>query len=84
MLREDEGRGSTGGFRLFGAALPYLPSLMLRLGGSLLLLKRDAKKGGKTFRKELLQQGIDETTATQLTELYLQSSNIKQYVGFFR
>ena len=48
----------------------------------LLRLKLDAKKGGKTFHKELLHQGIDETTAAQLTEIYLQPSNIKQYMGF--
>ena len=84
MVKDVEDQESVEGFRIFGPILPYLPSLILRLGGSLLRLKRDAKKGGKTFHKELLQQGIDETTATQLTELYLQSSNIKQYVGFFR
>ena len=84
MVKDVEDKESVGGFRIFGIILPYLPSLMFRLGGSFLRLKLDAKKGGKTFHNELLHQGIDETTAAQLTELYLQPSNIKQYMGFFR
>ena len=84
MVKDTEGRGSAGGFRVFGALLPYLPSLMLRLGGSFLRLKRDAKKAGRTFQNELVYQGIDEKTATKLTEMYLEPSNIKQYMSLFR
>jgi len=84
MAKDTEDQSASGGFRMFGALLPYLPLLMLRFGGSFLRLKRDAKKAGKTFHKELLRQGIDETAATQLTEIYLQPSNIKQYVDLFR
>lgn len=84
MVKNTEDQGSAGGFRVLGALLPYLPSLMLRLGGSFLRLKRDAKKGGRTFQKELLRQGIDEGTAAELTEIYLEPSSIKQYMGLFR
>jgi len=84
MVKNVEDKEPAEGFRMFAVFLPYLPSLMLRFGGSLLRLKRDAKKGGKTFRKELLRQGIDEETAAQLTEIYMQPSNIKQYMGIFR
>ena len=84
MVTETKDQGSEGGFRLFGALLPYFPSLILRLGGSLLRLKSDAKKAGRIFQKELLSQGIDEETATEFTEMYLQPSNIKQYMGLFR
>ena len=84
MVKNTEGQGSAGGFRMFGALLPYLPSLMLRFGGSFLRLKRDAKKAGRTFQKELLRQGIDEGTAAELTEIYLEPSSIKQYMGLFR
>ena len=84
MVKNTEGQGSAGGFRVLGALLPYLPSLMLRLGGSFLRLKRDAKKAGRTFQKELLRQGIDEGTAAELTEIYLEPSSIKQYMGLFR
>ena len=70
--------------RLFGMVLPSLPLLLLRSGGALLRFKRDAKKGGKAFHKELLCQGIDETTAAELTVIYLELSNIKNYMKFFR
>ena len=83
MVKYTEDRGSAGGFRVFGALLPYLPSLMLRLGGSFLRLKRDAKKAGRIFQKELVHQGIDEGTAVELTEIYLEPSSIKQYMGLF-
>lgn len=84
MVKNTEDQGSAGGFRVLGVLLPYLPSLMLRLGGSFLRLKRDAKKAGRTFQKELLRQGIDEGTAAELTEIYLEPSSIKQYMGLFR
>lgn len=84
MVKNTEDQGSAGGFRVLGALLPYLPSLMLRLGGSFLRLKRDAKKAGRIFQKELMHQGIDEGTAAELTEIYLEPSSIKQYMGLFR
>jgi len=70
--------------KVFGMILTSLPILLLRSGGAFLCFKRDAKKAGRMFQKELLRQGIDETTASQLTEIYLQPSTIKQYMGFFR
>ena len=84
MVKNTEDQGSAGGFRVLGALLPSLPSLMLRLGESFLNLKRNAKKAGRTFQKEPLCQGIDEGTAAELTEIYLEPSSIKQYMGLFR
>jgi len=84
MVKNTEDQGSARGFRVLGALLPYLPSLMLRLGGSFLRLKRDAKKAGRIFQKELMHQGIDEGAAAELTEIYLEPSSIKQYMGLFR
>ena len=81
MVKDTGDQGVAEGFRMFGAFLPDLPSLRLRLGGSFLRLKRDAKKAGRTFQKELLRQGIDEETATELTKMYLEPSNIK--IDFF-
>ena len=83
MDKKNEEKGPAEGFRMFQYILPHLPSLMLRLTGSFLKLKRKAKKGGKEFHKELIKQGIDETTAMQLTEIYLKPSNIKQYFNIF-
>ncbi len=62
--------------KIFGVIIPFIPKLMFRCAGSFLRFKRQAKKGGKAFKKELLNQGLDKKTATSLTEEYLKSSNI--------
>jgi len=66
--------------KIFGILLPSMPSLMFRLGGTLLRFKSQANKAGKVFKKELIAQGIDEDTATDLTETYMQGSHIRQYI----
>ncbi|KAA0002383.1 MAG: hypothetical protein FE048_03905 [Thermoplasmata archaeon] len=67
-------------FRVFGMVLSSLPSLMFRLGKTFLKFKREAKKGGHIFQKELIAQGLDTEKAAELTEIYLESSNLKQYI----
>ena len=47
-------------------------------------LNKDAKKAGKVFRKELINQGVDKKTAVELTEKYLEGSNIIRYMQNFR
>lgn len=84
MAEDIEGQERVEGSRLFGMILPHLPSLMFKLGGTFLRFKREAKKAGNTFQKELVKQGIDPTTAAELTEIYLESSNVKHYMSFFR
>jgi len=71
-------------FRFFGMMLPSMPSLMIRLGGTFLRFKRDAKKAGKVFRKELISQGLDKKTAAELTEIFLDGSNLTKYMFSFR
>lgn len=71
-------------FRFFGIMLPSLPSMMFRLGGTFLRFKKDTKKAGKVFRKELINQGVDKKTAVELTEKYLEGSNIIRYMQNFR
>ena len=66
--------------KLFGIMLPSMPSLMFRLSGIFLRFKRDANKAGKVFRKKLIEQGIDKKTATELTEIYMESSHIRKYL----
>ncbi|MEF8848721.1 MAG: hypothetical protein V5A68_06260 [Candidatus Thermoplasmatota archaeon] len=56
------------------------PSLMFRLGGNFLRFKRNAKKGGKIFKKELLDQGIDKSVAEGLTREYLEGSRFFKYL----
>ena len=66
------------GFCIFRTILPSLPSLVFKIGGVYLKFKREAKKAGYTFREELLKQGINTGTAEELTEIYLEPSNIRQ------
>ena len=66
--------------RFFSVLLSSLPSLMIRFGGTFLRFKRDAKKAGKVFRKELMKQGLDKQTATDLTEIYMQGSDISKMI----
>ena len=70
--------------KVFGILLPSLPSLMFRFGGIFLRFKRDAKKAGKVFKKELINQGIDKHTATELTEIYMEGSDISRLIQGFR
>jgi len=62
--------------KFFGLLLPSLPRLILRCGGTFLRFRRDAKKAGKVFRKELIEQGLDKQTATSLTDIYMEGSDL--------
>ena len=66
--------------KIFGMILPSLPHLILRFGGVYLKFRSEAKKGARIFQKELLKQGIDKETAEELTEIYLESSNLLKYI----
>ena len=68
----------------FGVALPMLPRLMVRFTGAFLRFKSHARRGGRFFHKELLQQGVDKETAEKLTERYLEGGNLFQYIPFFQ
>jgi len=70
--------------KLFGMLLPSMPSLLIRLSGTFLRLKRRANKAGRIFNKELRKQGIDKETAKELTEIYLQSSHVRNYIQRLR
>ena len=69
-----------GGIKLFGLLLPKMPSLMFRLSRTLLKFKTRANKAGRVFKKELVKQGLDEETAEELKEIYLEGSHIRQYL----
>ena len=70
--------------KLFGIILPSFPYLMLKFGGLFLRFKREAKKGGRIFQKELMNQGLDKSTAAELTEIYLEGSNLLRCIQYFR
>jgi hypothetical protein len=76
MSRKEELKKEENPFKYIGIMIPVLPSLMFRLTGTFLRFKRDAKKAGKIFRKELIKQGFDKKTANQLTDKYLEGSNL--------
>ena len=66
--------------KFFGILLPSLPHLMIRFGGTFLRFKRNAKKAGKVFKKELIKQGLDKRTASELTETYMAGSDISKLI----
>jgi len=76
MSRKKEWERENHPIKFLGMMLPAMPSLLFRLTGTFLRFKRDAKKAGKVFKKELLRQGFDKKTASELTEKYLESSNL--------
>ena len=61
---------------LFSIILPLIPNLLLKSGWAFVRFKMDAKKGGSIFQKELMNQGLDKTIATKLTDIYLEGSNL--------
>jgi len=76
MSEEINNKINGGPIKIFGVLLLSLPSLMFRFGRLYLRFKRDAKNAGKIFKKELMKQGLDKQTASNLTELYIDGSNL--------
>ena len=84
MNKENKDEREVDGIRLFGMLLPKMPSLIFRLSGTFLRFKSQANKAGKVFKKELVKQGIDEETAEELKEIYMEGSHIRQYLTNMR
>jgi len=72
------------GMKIFGVLLPSLPKLLFKFSITFLRFKRGAKKAGRVFRKELIKQGLDKHTASELTGLYMKGSEIKNFIQNFR
>ena len=70
--------------KIFGLMLPSIPSLLSRIGGTFLRFKRDAKKAGRVFHRELRAQGLDKKMAGELTSIYLEGSNLVKYITILR
>ena len=77
-MNEKEEASKSNLIELFGAILPFLPTLLLKSGWAFLRFKMEVKRGGDIFQKELINQGLDKTTATRITGIYLEGSNIFQ------
>ncbi len=71
-------------FEAFKVLIPYIPTMLFRIPGTLFHIKKMAKRGGNVFQRELIAQGIDRETARKLTESYLETSNLKTYLSFIR
>ena len=84
MNIDDEDGREIGGIKLFGMLIPKMPSLIFRLSGILLSFKSQANKAGRVFKKELVKLGIDEETAEELKEIYMEGSHIRQYLMIMR
>jgi hypothetical protein len=84
MIEENNDKKERRSIRLFGILLPNLPSFIFRYGGLFLRFKRDAKKAGKVFKKELINQGINKQMAADLTEIYLEGSNLSKLIQVLR
>ena len=80
----NEIRERTNIVKIFGLMLPSIPSLLFRLGGNLIRFKSNANKAGKVFHRELRNQGIDEKMASELTDIYLEGSNLVKLITNFR
>jgi len=78
MNKKVEEARKSNSIELFGAILPFLPALLLKSGWAFLRFKMEAKRGGDIFQKELINRGLDKTTAARITEIYLEGSNVFQ------
>jgi uncharacterized protein YajQ (UPF0234 family) len=65
--------------KMFGVMISSMPSLMFRMAGMFLRFRKEAQKGGKIFKKELIKQGIDKDTAEELTKIYIESSKLSSF-----
>jgi len=84
MNKHNEDTRDADPIKWFGMFLSFLPSLMLKSGGAFLRFKRQAKKGGKIFQTELINQGLDKKTATELTQTYIEGSELFRSLMNFR
>jgi len=76
MNKKVEEASKSDSIELFGAIIPFLPRLFLKSGWAFLRFKMEAKRAGDIFQKELIDQGLDKNTATRITEIYLEGSNV--------
>ena len=70
--------------KVFGVLILFIPSLVVRFVGEFIRFKSKARNSGKIFRDALLQQGIDESTASRLTATYLEGSDLVRVLRSFR
>ena len=62
--------------RIMAYVMSNMPMILMRSGFAWLSFKKQAQKGGKTFQKELVNQGLDKETAKLFTQDYIEGSNL--------
>jgi len=67
--------------KMIGTAIVSSPRLLFTFGGNYLRFRGQARKAARRFEHTLLQSGVDEQSARLLTEQYIQTSDIKTYLG---
>jgi len=70
--------------KMVGTFIPFFTKFGFKFIKSFLALKIRSKKAGKTFKNELIDQGISKEQAEELTKMYLRPSQIKNYTSVFR
>ena len=61
--------------KIIGSLILTFPSLIFRFGVEAFRFKSKAHKAGRIFRRKLVEQGLDRSTAAQLTSFYLEGSD---------
>jgi hypothetical protein len=79
MTNKEKDNSNKQPVKMFGVMLSSMPSLMFKMAGTFLRFRKEAQKGGKIFKKELIRQGIDKDTAEELTKLYIEGSKISSF-----
>ncbi|KYK28085.1 hypothetical protein AYK20_01615 [Thermoplasmatales archaeon SG8-52-1] len=80
----NQNRDATNIIKIILMMIPSMPSLLFRLFGTLLRFKSDANKAGKVFQRELRNHGLDKKMASDLTNIYLEGSNLIKLMTNFR
>jgi len=78
VINENTRKDNT--IKFFSIVLPLIPKLLFKSSITFLRFKRGAKKAEKVFRKELVKQGLDKEIASELTDIYMKSSKIKNFI----
>lgn len=70
--------------KIVGTFIPFFTKFGFRFIKIYLGFKIRSKKAGKTFKNELINQGINKEQAEELTKMYLAPSQISNYISTIR
>lgn len=70
--------------KILGVVGSFAPGFMIRFIPLLFRFRQQAKKGAQVFYRQLLDLGLDDAVAQQLTSEYLAGSDLIQFLHVFR